>query len=418
MGTNRDTGRQIPILPGMRDVGVADFSRLRKVSEGLQSHLSVNSYESVNTPLLEETELFVRKSGGELTGRLYAFTDPGGHSVSLRPEFTSSIIRAFIERQEGLDLPLRWQYAGPVFRYGAEGDYRQFTQVGAELIGLPDRPADSEVLSIAWGGIVKTGLKDCRLRIGHLGVLRDLLDNFGLSEAAKLFIIGNIQALKLGESSTEALRERAKEVGLLHGSAAGGLGPALADMSNESAEGFILGVLKESMPTPMGRRSTDQIIARILRKVRDADDPDAFDEALALSDKLSKLEGAPAKVLEQACGVAMSGGLPTTPFDDLEGLFDDLSGSGIPEGALVLDLGLARGLSYYTGVIFELMSGPLAGASQGGVSLGGGGRYDDLVRALGNDVDVPAMGFAYNVDNIVKVLAGAAGAADVVAVKS
>ena len=50
MGTNRDTGRQISILPGMRDVGVADFSRLRKVSEGLHSHLSVNSFESVNTP--------------------------------------------------------------------------------------------------------------------------------------------------------------------------------------------------------------------------------------------------------------------------------------------------------------------------------------------------------------------------------
>lgn len=408
-----DTGRQIAILPGMRDVGAADFSQVRQVFDALQSHLSSSSYDLVDTPLLEETELFVRKSGGEITGRLYTFIDPGGHSVSLRPEFTSSIIRAFIERQEDLKLPLRWQYGGPVFRYGAEGEYRQFTQVGAELIGHSGLLADCEVLFNAWEGLAKTGLSDYRLRIGHLGVLRDLLDNFGLSEAARLFIIGNIQALKFGEVTIDALRDRAREVGLLGGSVDVGLESALEEMSKEAAEGFILGVLKELMPTPMGRRSTEQIIARIIRKVREADDPNAFDEALAIADKLAKLEGTPVKVLEQARGVVVDGGLATTPFDDLESLFDDLSSRGILQGAVTLDLGLARGISYYTGVIFELMSG-----SAEGVSLGGGGRYDELVRALGSDVEVPAMGFAYNIENIVNVLVSTLGAAKPVVVKS
>lgn len=397
----------------MRDVGAADFSQVRQVFDALQSHLSSSSYDLVDTPLLEETELFVRKSGGEITGRLYTFIDPGGHSVSLRPEFTSSIIRAFIERQEDLKLPLRWQYGGPVFRYGAEGEYRQFTQVGAELIGHSGLLADCEVLFNAWEGLAKTGLSDYRLRIGHLGVLRDLLDNFGLSEAARLFIIGNIQALKFGEVTIDALRDRAREVGLLGGSVDVGLESALEEMSKEAAEGFILGVLKELMPTPMGRRSTEQIIARIIRKVREADDPNAFDEALAIADKLAKLEGTPVKVLEQARGVVVDGGLATTPFDDLESLFDDLSSRGILQGAVTLDLGLARGISYYTGVIFELMSG-----SAEGVSLGGGGRYDELVRALGSDVEVPAMGFAYNIENIVNVLVSTLGAAKPVVVKS
>jgi len=397
----------------MRDVGAADFSQVRQVFDALQSHLSSSSYDLVDTPLLEETELFVRKSGGEITGRLYTFIDPGGHSVSLRPEFTSSIIRAFIERQEDLKLPLRWQYGGPVFRYGAEGEYRQFTQVGAELIGHSGLLADCEVLFNAWEGLAKTGLSDYRLRIGHLGVLRDLLDNFGLSEAARLFIIGNIQALKFGEVTIDALRERARGVGLLRGSVDVGLESALEEMSKEAAEGFILGVLKELMPTPMGRRSTEQIIARIIRKVREADDPNAFDEALAIADKLAKLEGTPVKVLEQARGVVVDGGLATTPFDDLESLFEYLSSRGILQEALTLDLGLARGISYYTGVIFELMSG-----SAEGVSLGGGGRYDELVRALGSDVEVPAMGFAYNIENIVNVLVSTLGAAKPVVVKS
>ena len=68
-------------------------------------------------------------------------------------------------------------------------------------------------------------------------------------------------------------------------------------------------------------------------------------------------------------------------------------------GLLTLDLGLARGISYYTGVIFELI---LASVKQ--VSLGGGGRYDGLVKALGGDEDAPAMGFAYNLSMLVNVL--------------
>lgn len=407
-----DTDRQINIVPGMRDVDAVGFSRISQIADGLKLHLSDSSYESVDTPLLEETELFVRKSGGEITGRLYTFVDPGGHSVSLRPEFTSSIIRFFIDKQDELKLPVRWQYGGPVFRYGPGGDYRQFTQVGAELVGLSGRSADSEVLTLAWNGLFKTGIKDCRLRVGHLGALRELLHNFGLSEAAELFIIGNIHALKLGESTVEALRERARDVGLLHGGVDVGLESALEDMSEEAAEDFILGVLKESMPTPTGRRSTDQIIARILRKVREADDPGAFDEALLLADKLATLEGRPTRVLEQARGVAMECGLTTTPFDALEGLFEDLSVSGIPQDAVTLDMGLALGISYYTGVIFELTSG-----TSDAVSLGGGGRYDDLVKALGSEIEVPAMGFAYNVENIVNVLAGSESPAESTAVK-
>ncbi len=405
-----NTGRQISIVPGMRDVSAREFSASKQISSVLHSHLTKSSYGLVDTPLLEETELFVRKSGGEITGRLYTFTDPGGHSVSLRPEFTSSIIRNFVERQDEEKLPVRWQYGGPVFRYGRDSEYRQFTQVGAELIGLSGRQADTEIMSVAYSGVAKTGLENFRLRIGHLGVIRGLLDNLGLSESAKLFIVGNIQALKSGESDTNELRERAREVGLLQGGVDIGLESVLEEMSKEAAENFILGVLRESMPTPMGRRSTDQIIARILRKVHEADDPGSFDEALLLADKLASLEGAPTTVLEQARNVAMEVGLTTTPFDDLEGLFEDLAGSGIPEEALILDMGLARGISYYTGVIFELMSG-----STEGVSLGGGGRYDDLVKALGSDSDVPAMGFAYNIDSIINVLHSTS---DAMAVKS
>ena len=92
-------------------------------------------------------------------------------------------------------------------------------------------------------------------------------------------------------------------------------------------------------------------------------------------------------------------------YDDLSRLLNALGERGVPEDALSLDVGLARGIAYYTGAIFEMYAGP-----EGGPSLGGGGRYDGLVRALGGD-DVPAMGFAYNMESVLEALTGACEAA-------
>ena len=184
----------------MRDISGEALRARKKTEDRIGSYLSRSSYDFVETPLLEETELFVRKSGGELTSKLYTFVDPGGHRVSLRPEFTSSVIRLFVQQSESLTLPVRWQYSGPIFLYEADGDgaFRQHTQMGAELIGASGTEADAEILNLVWGGLREVGVADFQIRIGHMGVLQELLASFGLSERAGVFIISNIRDLKCG----------------------------------------------------------------------------------------------------------------------------------------------------------------------------------------------------------------------------
>ena len=171
--------RQIPTLPGMRDSDSSSHGRILDAAQAVSACFTGRGYELIDTPLLEETELFVRKSGGELTSRLYSFTDPGGNRVSLRPEFTSSVIRFFVQEQASLSVPARLQYSGPVFRYesGAGEGYRQFTQVGVELVGAGGVDADAEIISLAWEGLDRAGLDSRLIRIGHLGVLRGILDS-------------------------------------------------------------------------------------------------------------------------------------------------------------------------------------------------------------------------------------------------
>src|SRR3970040_483500 len=108
-------------LPIARDLKAEDLARLADARSRCRRHFELHGYGEIETPLLEQTELFLRKSGGELASRLYSFTDPGGYPVSLRPEFTATVNRHVIQEVGARGLPLRYHYSGPVFRYPSPG---------------------------------------------------------------------------------------------------------------------------------------------------------------------------------------------------------------------------------------------------------------------------------------------------------
>ena len=93
-------------LPGMRDEGYVALELRTTLQRTLQDLLRSHGYRGIDTPILEPTELFLRKSGGELASRMYTFTDPGGNRVSMRPEFTSSAIRYYLELSESASVSL------------------------------------------------------------------------------------------------------------------------------------------------------------------------------------------------------------------------------------------------------------------------------------------------------------------------
>ena len=96
---------QILSLPGMADVTGGSFERSTRVVDALGAYYASRGYAPIDTPIVEDAELFVRKSGGELSGMLYTFDDPGGNRVSLRPEFTPSVIRHYVEQACELGTP-------------------------------------------------------------------------------------------------------------------------------------------------------------------------------------------------------------------------------------------------------------------------------------------------------------------------
>jgi histidyl-tRNA synthetase len=134
-------------------------------------------FGEVATPVLESAELFIRRSGPAIVDEMYQFEDKGGRLMALRPEFTASVIRFFVNEMSARPKPLKLYYFGPCFRYDQpqRGRYREFYHFGAEIIGGAPLDSDAETVALAALSLRATGLRDLRVRIGHVGVLRDLL---------------------------------------------------------------------------------------------------------------------------------------------------------------------------------------------------------------------------------------------------
>ena len=135
---------------GTRDIFGEDMRRQRHVADTARAVAELYGYQEIATPVFEFSEVFKRTLGDTsdiVTKEMYSFTDNGGETITLRPENTAGVARAVISGGLAQNIPLKFFYAGPMFRYERpqKGRYRQFHQIGIELIGVPEPLADIEV---------------------------------------------------------------------------------------------------------------------------------------------------------------------------------------------------------------------------------------------------------------------------------
>jgi histidyl-tRNA synthetase len=164
----------IQVVRGMRDLLPADQHYWRRVNQLAADVASSYGFERIDTPLVEETALFVRGVGRStdiVEKELYAWETPGGENVALRPEGTASVVRAYV--QHGMlnqPQPVKLWYAGPMFRYDRpqSGRFRQFFQLGFEVLGDADPVIDAQLIIIGWNYLKALGI-DATVRVNSLG---------------------------------------------------------------------------------------------------------------------------------------------------------------------------------------------------------------------------------------------------------
>ena len=162
-------------VSGMRDVLFEDQPYWRFILAKIQETADLFGYQRIDTPLLEQASLFVRGVGAGtdiVEKEMYIFEDRDGDQLALRPEFTASIMRAYIENGlHTLPTPLRLWTTGPLFRHERPqaGRYRQHSQFDIEVIGEQDPAVDVEVISVAWHLFTSLGFYGLRLYLNSTG---------------------------------------------------------------------------------------------------------------------------------------------------------------------------------------------------------------------------------------------------------
>jgi histidyl-tRNA synthetase len=185
---------------GTDDLLPREADRWRRVEETFRQLCREYNYEEIRTPVFEHTELFERGVGDTtdiVEKEMYTFKDRGDRSITLRPEGTAPIVRAYLENNlYAGPQPVKVFYTGPMFRYDKPqaGRYRQFHQVGAEVLGTGDPVVDAELIAMVMDFYARLGLKGLELHINSVGcprcrsVLRLKLQDFFRSRLVELCI--------------------------------------------------------------------------------------------------------------------------------------------------------------------------------------------------------------------------------------
>ncbi len=160
---------------GTRDLVGDELQRFLHILQTARTISALYGFQEIETPIFESTEVYSRTLGDAsdiVTKEMYTFTDKSGDSLTLRPEGTAGVARSLISQSLFRDLPVKYFYQGPMFRHERpqKGRYRQFYQIGTELIGVASPVADAEVISLGWNLLKTLGISSqIKLELNTIG---------------------------------------------------------------------------------------------------------------------------------------------------------------------------------------------------------------------------------------------------------
>jgi histidyl-tRNA synthetase len=357
----------------------------------------------MRTPILEFSELHERKSGAGIVAKLFDVPAAGPAPICLRPELTASIVRAYAEAEGCPPLPWRVSMSGPVFRYEspAPGRDREFTQTGVELLGAGGPAIDAEVIWLADWSLQALGISDPSIRIGHVGLILELLGRSGLPPAAISALVESLSEAAAEGQSVRAIESALDRLAgwLRAGDDAEELVPVVVSADDRGVDRLF----RQLVPDVTGRRSGHEIIDRLRRKW---DLGHSLHEVLwQVRDQvhaLADLRGPAGDVLDRLDRDFAA--LAPESVASLRQLVAMLGHHGVDPRRVELDLGFGRGIGFYTQMIFELT----VPTPEGPIEVGGGGRYDGLARVLGSGRDDRGAGFAFGLERLLGALASRA----------
>jgi histidyl-tRNA synthetase len=323
-------------IKGMRDHLPEDMLLRQYIINTLTGVFERHGFEPLQTPLIEYAETLEGKIG-EDEKLIYRFEDHGGRKVALRYDQTVPLARVVAQYQGQLVLPWRRYAVGQSYRgeRPARGRYREFWQADIDIVGSASPVADAEIIAVLDDALAALGFSGFTTLINHRQILSAMARAAGLDEQSAGGVYRAID--KFDKIGADGVREELLKSGV-----------------SAEAAGQILGLVQ--MDGPAGA---------------------------VLEELGQRLAG------DERAGAALA---------NLRAIIAHLGDLGVPERRFTVAPRLARGLSYYTGAVFEtVVENPPMG------SLLGGGRYDELVGMFAGQ-PVPTVGLAFGIERLHDVM--------------
>ncbi|MEM6282670.1 MAG: ATP phosphoribosyltransferase regulatory subunit [Chloroflexota bacterium] len=374
---------------------VYEDERLTLLISRLHTHLQRAGYQHAQVDAIKDADLFLNKAGDQIIANLFTF-ERFGRQLALRPEFTALAVQRYIQTHPDGKAVIRWQFNGSVFRddYRRKGQDYQIMSAGAELFGMQDAVlADAEIISLATTGLTQvTGINTVKIVVGHIGLVRALLATYELDSRTERLILNNLNAMATGMTSPDDIMMQfdryvsVQDPALQHDDT--------GQTAHEDAR-RMLDVMLDATErgATMGGRKREDIVNRMIKKRRLAARRQTIMDAVTHIHRFVTIHGSLDAVynnFEETTTDPHFKRLLNEWRQSID-LLREMTGQDVQ---IDINTGLARDWNYYSGMVFELVD------SQTDTRYGGGGRYDELVRMVGDDVDVPAVGFAYDIDAV------------------
>jgi ATP phosphoribosyltransferase regulatory subunit len=206
-------GNNVGLPAGYRDFMSDDAELRRRIENQFASVFSTSGFREIIPSAVEYLELYARGNQG-IRERAMRFLDREDNLLALRADFTPAVARIVAAHYREMPSPVRLWYSGPVFRKTDRhrGQYQEFNQIGAELIGGDPPAADCEVLSVALECLSKSGFPDACVHVNHAGIFRGLVNSLGLKESE----LADVRSA-IDRKDMRALGSKLEELGV-HGS--------------------------------------------------------------------------------------------------------------------------------------------------------------------------------------------------------
>ncbi|MDW8038038.1 MAG: histidine--tRNA ligase [Thermoguttaceae bacterium] len=295
-------------------------------------------FSPIDTPALEYLEILAGKGGEETDKQLYRFQDHGGRWVGLRFDLTVPLARFVAQHAAQLPVPFKRYHIGPVWRgeNTQRGRYREFVQCDFDIIGTRSAVADIETLQVVYDLMLALGFQQFTIRVNHRGILSGLLERLGLADRQTAVLRALDKLDKIGP---------------------GRVAEEITQAAGASAE------------------QVQQILA------------------------LGEMTGSNEGILNQAEALVVGSSAGQEAVARLREVLAGLEAAGVPGERVRLHLALARGLDYYTGMVFETLLDQLPEIG----SVCSGGRYDNLA-GLYTSQDWPGVGGSLGLDRLLAAM--------------